>query len=228
MKKILAVTLALAMVLSLGAIAFAADEYTVELVDGQTGSVVETVTVAAGEDLVFTISCSAPADMGPTADGEDGAGVTTTSGTITYSNITTGGPNAYPTYETVTVSGIDADCTVTITINPDEVDGQFPQIMMGEVENAASGEPSGEASGEASGDTSEDAYHEYLHQWLIAEDEVNSNMDENIRENEFMPLIYANDYETFPAEMLWSGMLENGCPMTYEEFVAAGGVYEIP
>ena len=224
MKKLLAITLALAVVLSLGAMAFAADEYTVELVNGQDGTVVETLTVAAGEDLVFTISCSAPADMGPTADGEEGAGVTTTSGTIAYSNITTGGPNAYPTYETVTISGIDADCTVTITINPDEVDGQFPEIMMGEVENAASGEPSGEASG----DTSEAAYHEYLHQWLIAEDEVNATMTEDIRENEFMPLIYAGDYETFPAEMLWSGMLENGSPMTYDEFVAAGGAYTIP
>ena len=72
---------------------------------------------------------------------------------------------------------------------------------------------------------SEDAYKEYLHQWLIAEDAVNDTMTEEIRENEFMPLIWAGDYTTFPAEMLWNGMLENGCPMTYDEFVAAGGVY---
>lgn len=142
MKKLLSLMLALAVVLSLGAVAFAADTYAVELVNGMDGSVVDTVEVAAGEDLVFTISCSAPADMGPTAPGEDGAGVTTTSGTIAYSNITTGGPNAYPIVETVTVSGITADATVTITPNPAEVDGQFPAITMGEV--AASGEPSGE------------------------------------------------------------------------------------
>ena len=66
----------------------------------------------------------------------------------------------------------------------------------------------------------EDAYIEYLHEWLIAEDEINDTMTEEIRENEFMPLIYAWDFETFPAEMLWSGMLESGVPMTFEEFSA--------
>ena len=79
---------------------------------------------------------------------------------------------------------------------------------------------------EAAGEVDvEQAYKEYLHEWLIAEDEVNDTMTEEIRENEFMPLIWAGDYTTFPAEMLWNGMLENGCPMTYDEFVAAGGVY---
>ena len=83
----------------------------------------------------------------------------------------------------------------------------------------ASGEAS-DASGEASGKTAEEAYVEYIHEWLIAEDEVNDTMTEEIRENEFMPLIWAGDYTTFPAEMLWNGMLENGCPMTLEEFAA--------
>ena len=83
----------------------------------------------------------------------------------------------------------------------------------------ASAEPSAEPSAEAAGSL-EDAYKEYLHEWLIAEDEVNDTMTEEIRENEFMPLIWAGDYETFPAEMLWSGMLENGSPMTFEEFAA--------
>ena len=50
-------------------------------------------------------------------------------------------------------------------------------------------------------------------------------MTEDIVENEFMPLISAGDYTTFPAEMLWGDMLETGNPMTYDEFVAAGGVY---
>ncbi len=76
----------------------------------------------------------------------------------------------------------------------------------------------------AEGDTSEEAYHENLHAWLLAEDEVNDTMTEDIVENEFMPLIEAGDYETFPAEMRWGDMLVNGNPMTYEEFVAAGGV----
>ena len=87
----------------------------------------------------------------------------------------------------------------------------------------AEGEPaaSGEASGEASDDAAvREAYIEYLHEWLIAEDEVNDTMTEEIRENEFMPLIYAWDFETFPAEMLWGDMLVNGNPMTFEEFAA--------
>ena len=86
---------------------------------------------------------------------------------------------------------------------------------------AGSDEASGEASGEASDEQAvKDAYIEYLHEWLIAEDEINDTMTEEIRENEFMPLIYAWDFESFPAEMLWSGMLESGCPMTFEEFAA--------
>jgi len=84
-------------------------------------------------------------------------------------------------------------------------------------EFAAQYVPEGDASGEVD---VEQAYKEYLHEWLIAEDEVNDTMTEEIRENEFMPLIWAGDYTTFPAEMLWSGMLENGIPMTFEEFAA--------
>lgn len=131
-----------------------ADVYVVTLVNGMDGSTYETYEVVAGEDFVFTISCDPPADMGPTADGEEGSGVTTTAGTIAYSNITTGGPNAYPTFEVVTISGIDADCTVTVTPNPDEVDAVFPTITLGVVENA--GGASGEASGEPSGEPSEE------------------------------------------------------------------------
>lgn len=127
----------------------AAETYVVTLVNGMDGSTYETYEVVAGEDFVFTISCDPPCDMGPTADGEEGSGVATTAGTIAYSNITTGGPNAYPTFEVVTISGIDGDCTVTVTPNPDEVDAAFPTIILGEAENAgASGESSGEPSGE--------------------------------------------------------------------------------
>lgn len=90
----------------------------------------ETYELTAGEDLVFTISCSAPSDMGPIADGEEGSGVTTTSGTITYSNVTLGGPNNYPTAETVTISGIAEDCLVTITPNEAE-EGDFPAVTIG-------------------------------------------------------------------------------------------------
>ena len=82
----------------------------------------------------------------------------------------------------------------------------------------ASGEPSGETSGEAM--TAEEAYVEYIHEWLLAELEVNSQMTIEQIEDEFMPLIEAGDYVSFPAEMLYSGMLENGVAMTFEEFAA--------
>lgn len=319
MKKILSIALVAALCLCLSAAAFAAGTHAVTIINGMDGSVYDTYEVADGEDLVFTISCAAPADMGPVAAGEAGSGVTTTVGTITYSNITLGGPNQYPTAETVTITGINADATVTITPNPLEADGKFPTVTEGaaaagggsgeasDVSGEPSGEPSGEASGEASDEPSdepypkfdeykvylyetllkdtfwqgkedqlqadigaaetpydenlqhftgsgevdqapagvvfpmtydawyaenggsasgeaqsvEDAYIEYLHEWLIAEDEVNSTMTEDIRENEFMPLIRAWDFESYPVDMLWNGMLETGCPMTFEEFAAA-------
>lgn len=66
----------------------------------------------------------------------------------------------------------------------------------------------------------EEAFVEYIHEWLLAEDAVNDTMTPDIVENEFMPLIEAGDYVTFPAEMLWNGMLNNGSPMTFEEFAA--------
>lgn len=160
MKKLLTLTLAALMVLALCACsvtidiqtdeapAASADSYVVTLINGMDGSVYETYEIAAGEDFVFSISCAAPCDMGPYADGEIGSGVTTSCGTVSYSNVTTGGPNAYPTAETVTVSGIDADCTVTVTPNPDEVGAEFPTITLGEASGSASGEASGEASEE--------------------------------------------------------------------------------
>lgn len=150
MKKTLAVCLAALMLLALCACtvninietdapaAEAKDSYLVTFAHG------ETYELPAGEDLVFTISCAAPADMGPPAEGEEGAGVTTTSGTITYSNITLGGPNQYPTAETVTISGITEDCTVTITPNPLETEAEFPTVTIGEA--AAVSSASGEAS----------------------------------------------------------------------------------
>ncbi|MCD7770449.1 MAG: hypothetical protein LUH36_10120 [Oscillospiraceae bacterium] len=108
------------------------------------------------------------------------------------------------------------------------VDGVETEIAAGTYEGeivvspaeAASGEASAEAAGTAEGLSVEEAYVEYIHEWLLAEDAVNETMTEDIVENEFMPLIEAGDYTTFPAEMLWGGMLETGSPMTYEEFAA--------
>ena len=64
------------------------------------------------------------------------------------------------------------------------------------------------------------AYVEYIHEWLLAEDAANDTMTSDIVENEFMPLVRAGDYTTFPAEMLFNGMLNNGSPLTFEEWSA--------
>lgn len=301
MKKILAIALVAIMVLCLGVSAMAAGTYTVTLINGMDGSVHATYEVAAGEDFVFSISCAAPADMGPVAEGEAGSGVTTTVGTITYSNITTGGPNAYPTAETVTISGINADATVTVTPNPAEVDSKFPTITEGELAGGASGEASGEASeepypmfeeykaylletmlkdtfwqsnedllradlaaaetpdaeciqnftgsgmvdqapsgvqfpmtydawyaengasGEASGDTSEAAYQAYLIEFVASCEDIQTSGSAG----EYIALIETGDYVSFPVEMLFNPQWFGEAAMTLDEFVAAGGVYEI-
>ena len=118
--------------------------------------------------------------------------------------------------ETSYVSVLDVDDSSTVNGKITKLDNG---LYMVEPNTAASGEASGEPAGAA--DTSVDAYNEYLHEWLQAEDANNDTMTEDIVENEFMPLIYAGDYTSFPAEMLWSGMLNNGSPMTYDEWVAA-------
>ena len=182
---------------------------------GNAGDGIANVTIDAGSKWVVTGDSVITGALSCVGTIEN-AKIVDASGSLLY------GDGAY----TVTVGALSADADVSGA-------GAVPVWEDYAVENPfsdgadASGEPSGEASGApaAGGDVSEDAYKEYLHQWLIAEDEVNDTMTEDIRENEFMPLIWAGDYQTFPAEMLWNGMLENGCPMTYDEFVAAGGVY---
>lgn len=301
MRKFLAMTLAIVFALCLCVPAMAADTYTVTLINGMDGSVHATYEVAAGEDFVFTISCAAPADMGAPAAGEEGAGVTTTAGTIAYSNITTGGPNAYPTAETVTISGINADATVTVTPNPAEVDSQFPTITEGAAAASASGEASGEASDEASDEPYPmfEEYKNYLLETLLQDTFWQSNEDtlradlaaaetpdaeciqnftgsgmvdqapsgvqfpmtydvwyaenggasaeaggtdeasyqayliefvnscEDIQTSgsagEYIALIEAGDYVSFPVEMLFNPQWFGEAALTYDEFVAAGG-----
>ncbi len=302
MRKFLAMTLAIVFALCLCVPAMAADTYTVTLINGMDGSVHATYEVAAGEDFVFSISCAAPADMGPVADGEAGSGVTTTVGTIVYSNITTGGPNAYPTAETVTISGINADATVTVTPNPGEVDSVFPTITEGA---AAGGSASGEASGEASedpypmfeeyktylyetliqdtfwqgneasltaaleaaetpddesiqnftgsgtvdqapagvvfpmtydawyaengasaeagGDTSEAAYQAYLIEFVGSCEDIQTSGSAG----EYIALIEAGDYVSFPVEMLFNEQWFGEAALTLDEFVAAGGAVAV-
>lgn len=106
----------------------------------------------------------------------------------------------------------------------------------------ASGEPSGEPSGEGSeppasaamenpahggtpGATSDADYQAYLKAWLLEEAKVNTNMTDEQVSGEFIPMIESGNYTDFPVEMMFSGMLTTGAAMTYDQFVAANGVY---
>ena len=82
---------------------------TVTFSDGQT------FEATVGEDFVFFFQCDAPGDMGEPQNGEEGAGITTSDGTVTYSNVGLGGPYSYPTSEKVTISGFTGDFQVMIT-----------------------------------------------------------------------------------------------------------------
>ena len=95
-------------------------------------------------------------------------------------------------------------------------------IHYGSVTPATPTPPSGGA-----GDISESAYKVYLKEWIRYEESVNDTLTTEMAEQEFIPLIEAGDYTTFPAEMMFSGMLVSGKAMTYDEFVAAGGKYSI-
>ena len=69
-----------------------------------------------------------------------------------------------------------------------------------------------------------EAYHAYLYQWIENENANNDSMDDTM-EAEFKACIDIDDYVTFPGDMIFGGMLETGVPMTFDEFVAAGGQY---
>ena len=129
-----------------------------------TFSTGETYDLPAGEDLVFFFQCDAPGDMGAPNDGEEGAGITVSEGTVTYSNVGVGGPFSYPTSELVTVTGITGDITVTVTDAATSMDAThtiyfdkteieeaiaFAEEMAAQMaENPMSGEPSGEPTEE--------------------------------------------------------------------------------
>ena len=108
-------------------------------------------------------------------------------------------------------------------------------------EGAASGEPAAsgeapadvpqssamtnEAHGGTAGATSDADYQAYLKAWLAYEQSVNTQMTDEQVNSEFIPLIEAGSYSEFPVEMMFSGMLTTGSAMTYDEFVAANGIY---
>ena len=102
-------------------------------------------------------------------------------------------------------------------------------LMMLSVGAFASGEPSADASAEqaAGALTAEEAYVEYIREWLQNELLHNDQMTQEQIDTEYMPLIEAGDYTSFPVSYLYDGWLETGTAMTFEEFAAqyqpAGG-----
>lgn len=92
---------------------------TVTFSDGQT------FEATVGEDFVFFFQCDAPGDMGEPAEGEEGAGITASDGTVTYSNVGLGGPYSYPTSEKVTISGFTGDFEITITEAATNMDATY-------------------------------------------------------------------------------------------------------
>ena len=118
----------------------------------------------------------------------------------------------------------------TITISETYVEAPAAESAGGESggESAAEGGESGEAPAEGgeeaapAGDTSEDAYKAYLKEYAAAVPAIQDNIDE------FNEVIDGGDYTVFPADMLFVDTYFGYAAMTYDEFVAAGGVYEIP
>jgi hypothetical protein len=121
----------------------------------------------------------------------------------------------------LTLTGtIAADGTITID---GMFDGDINLIDLATEEQMAddlASVQSALAAGAATGLSAEEAYVEYIHEFLLAELEVNSSMTIDQIEDEFMPLIEAGDYTSFPADMLYSGMLNSGVAMSFEEFAA--------
>ena len=177
MKKTLALILALVIVLCLAACGGSGNEAAAPA--GETVTVTfstgETYEATAGEDFVFFFQCDAPGDMGAPAEGEEGAGITVSEGTVTYSNVGLGGPYSYPTSEKVTISGFTGDITVTVAdaavaqgatytiyTNPAEIADaiayaeEMAAQMAANPIDSSSGEASDEAAaeGEASGEPS--------------------------------------------------------------------------
>ena len=161
---------------------------------------------------------------------------------ISIVNVTLKNGAVWNVTEECYVNFIDCDETSVINGEVSEAGGFFVVSPLGDAEEAASeggesegesaeeaaseGESAEEAAPEGGADTSIEAYHAYMYAWLDNECANNDSMTED-QLPEFQACIDADDYETFPGDMFFGGMLNTGVPMTYDEFVAAGGVYTI-
>ena len=139
------------------------------------------------------------------------------------------------TYEDVVVVPAGADYAAAVAegvaaIEAAAAAGVVPEDhsdLVANVDMGGSGEASGETSGEAApaGNTysaNEIGYKEYLKDWVAANPAVQANIDE------FNAAIDAGAYAEFPLEMCFTDQWFGFAAMSFADFVAAGGVAEIP
>ena len=119
MKKLIALLVSAVMVFAMASAVMAAPAEGEVKVTFSTG---ETATAVPGQPFEFFFQCDAPGDMGPIAEGEEGSGITVSSGKVEYSHVTHGGPFSYPTSELVTVTGFDGDFEVTVADGATQMD----------------------------------------------------------------------------------------------------------
>ena len=134
MKKLLALLVSAVMVLSMACAVSAAPAGGEVKVTFSTG---ETATAIVGEPFEFFFQCDPPGDLGEIADGEEGAGITVSSGKVAYSNVSLGGPFSYPTSELVTVTDFDGDFEVIVAEAATQMDATHTIFLTAEDIEAA-------------------------------------------------------------------------------------------
>ncbi len=176
----------------------------------------------AGESLVTSLVIEDGAVVkGALTVNADGS-VTLTAGNDTIPAGAYGGTVEVVGGANVAGGGVTADGVLDIAAAMD-TNGADQGAASGEPSAEASAEPSAEPAAAAAGDVSEDAYKAYLKEYV---DAVPAVTDEQFLE--FAAAIDAGNYNDFPVDMCFTDTYWGYTAMTFDEFVAAGGVYEIP
>ena len=175
---------------------------------GYSGDGVANVTIDASSTWVVTGDSYISGTLACAGTIEN-AKIVDASGAVLY------GDGAY----TVTVGALTGDVDVSGA-------GEIPVWEDYAVENpfaSASGEPSGSDEAPAGGYSADEAgYQAYLKDWVAANPAVQANIDE------FNAQIESGDYVSFPLEMCFTDQWFGFAALTLDQFIAAGGVAEIP
>ncbi len=218
MKKLLSLMLALCMALCLFVPAMASGEPSAEASGEASGEVSVAGTYTYNEvnayslEILWTLELT---DDGAYALTEENvvAGVVTYTGTYTADgNVVTCGPMAEigpPVYDWSNPAGF------VVTVSGE---GFVPGAQAASAEAAPLSDGGWPLTG--SGDTSEAAYKSYLKAYMDCVPEMDGH------EEELYGLIDAGVIETAPVAMAFEDWFQENA-MTYDEFVAANGVYEL-